>query len=126
LWSPIALDSLRKGKALRSAVGAAILYRLKNFEPTALKGTMAHVLNDDTNLDQFVVAIGQTGSDSVGGDFASFEPDVLEAFGGLQYIKDRAQLRLAADGLDNALRNTYKALVSGKKTYLKSGTSARD
>ena len=124
MWSTIALNTLKTGAALHAAVGAAILYRLKNFAPDALKEAMVPVLSDDGNLDQFVLAIGQTGSDSTGGDYASFERDNLEAFGGYDYIKNRAEQRLTQEGLDNALRNTYKALVSGKKTYLRTGLEA--
>ncbi len=125
-WAQMVVHEVHSGQVFEATQSGLVFSRLKKFQPDALLSVVQDLLSSDSNFDQYAIAIGYHGSDSVEGKYAKFSDDDLEGFGGAEVIKRRATERLQDPTVVGELRNILSAMLSGKKTYLTSGTETSD
>jgi hypothetical protein len=125
-WAQMVVEEVRSGHIFSATQSGMIFFRLKRFQPDALFSVIDDLLASDANFDRYAMAIGQHGSDSIGGKYAKFSDDDLDGFGGVEVIKRRATERLQDSTVIGELKNILSAMLSNKKTYLTSGTETHD
>jgi len=84
------------------------------------------VVTSDATFDQFALAIGPIGRDSVGGKYCKFSDEDLDGYGGANKLKARAKKRLKDPEVIGELKHIFTAMISGKNTYLSDGSEAEN
>jgi hypothetical protein len=120
-WAEIAVNAIRDRTLYTKALAGPTLYRLRRFKPDLYAAALREAIPNDENLDQLIVAYGHKGTDSTGGDYASFRDEEFDLIGGVERMKERARQRLSDERVTGRLKHAYESIVTGKKIYLDSG-----
>ena len=126
IWLETANSVISNGRVYSATNSGRIFNILENLCPDEFTKFVQSTIASDHDLDRFMLAVGHTGSDSIGGRFVQFDADDLAKLGGAECLKKRAGERLADQSVVGVLRHVYAAITSGRKTYLNDGAHGLD
>lgn len=125
-WAQMIAKKVKEGHIFSVTKCGQIFFRLRKFQPKVLSSVICNVVTSDATFDQFALAIGQMGRDSVGGKYCKFSDDDLDGYGGANKLKARAKKRLRDPEVIGELKHIFTAMISGKNTYLSDGSEAEN
>lgn len=100
-----------------------IFFLLRKLDPDKTREMVSSMLEKDDDMDALVLAIGESGSDSIKGRYSHIEEQFLETIGNPEQIRNRVQQRVGADTpISNELRAIYTSILGGKKIYFVDNT----
>ncbi len=117
-WINSVAVARRRGSVLDTTDNRSVLFTLLAISASKTKALVRLLVKQDESLDRLARTIGQTGQDSIKGQYSHIKEETLEALGGAELIRRSVKRRLQSPVDGVRLRAIYNSILTGEGYYL--------